>query len=236
MEDEGGRQFVVEGNCEDSFRMFKMVAGLFKSSITTFFEWISLGGGGVQEITESVMKWTELLDCDFQGSNVKLELFPSFCAFSGIVASKSSNCNLLQDLLVAVRFEEDSNVDACYEEAVKFVLCKKETRQSKLEELSSMLLSNLNTEECESFQDFVDQQRLGVKVALRTVLSKSDGVSVFGQVLSDKLLENGSQSLEALLVLLFTEYSQLKDHLRSQFTDGDALEGLRALKEAFAVS
>lgn len=236
MEDEGGVQFVVEGNCQDSFRMFKMVAGLFKSSITTFFEWISLGGGGVQEITESVMKWTELLDCDFQGSNVKLELFPSFCAFSGMVASKSSNCGLLQDLLIAVRFEEDSNVDTCYEEAVKFVLSKKETRLLKLEELSSMLLSNLNTEECESFQDFVDQQRLGVKVALRTVLSKSDGVSVFGQVLSDKLLANGTQSLEALLVLLFTEYSQLKDHLRSQFTDGDVLEGLSALKEAFAVS
>jgi len=238
MENEGGRQFVVDSESPHSCMM---VVTLIKSALAVFGEWLALGGQGADEIVKSVKDWAAVFDCNFTDIDAKRELFPAYCRFGAIVASNHSNYDLLKDILSTINFEENTGYEECIEGAIKHLLSKKLTQSKNMNELVTLIIDILhfdeNTKEVESFTDFVDGQTAGIRVAVQMLLASTSGIVSFATVLSKALMASTTSSStisqhEKILVLFYTEHKEVKQYLKDCIfhqlgTDGKRFETIR---------
>ena len=219
MEHEGGRQFVVDSVSPDACMM---VVTLAKSALVVFGEWLAVGGQGVDEIVENIKEWSTIFECKITDIDPRTELLPALCRFGAIAASNYSNYDVLKDILSTTKFEGNAGFEGCVETAIRHLLAKRLTRNTKMNELVAVLMDILSFDdemhEVESFSDFTQDQREGVRVAMQVLLSSTNGILSFANSLLKKLATSPKPSNhENLLALLYTEHQrggiqqQLKD-------------------------
>lgn len=214
MERQGGR-YIVHNHAADTQKALVMVIALLKSALGLFGDWLMVGGQGDDDIISNVKEWTKIFDCSVVGVDVKMELLPSYCRFVAITVHTCSDISLLKELF-NLNFSQNGNncVEEFMEAGFKYILETKTEREKRFSDVVQILVNNLrlpdeSEEEASKLEEFVNCQKVAVKVMLKMVTASKIGLIALADTLSQNISKTNLQTssvYDKLLVLLLDHY------------------------------
>ncbi len=247
MENQGDMEFRL--GSKGSHYVHSMIISLIKTTLFIFSDWIMVGGKGFNDIIQHVMEWQCIFDCKLRCINTELELFPSYCRFSTIVANSTKQFDLFKIVLkIGGTLGRESEATRCINEAVSFLVSRK-LRDANIEGLLNVAFELVEdhfkfntTKDSETLSDFLRSQTMGIECLFHGILSYREGVNSFVNALMGRMLEKTDcvSIYECFLFLLYQEHprgeikSLVRDFMLSNVASNDT-KLFKRIRDAIAI-